>query len=493
MIDYERFCKIKNLRKQQGLTPSQISLEVSLDNRTVKKWLAEDRFRPRKSAQKESKLDPFKKDIVRMIERYPYSAVQVFQKIQEQGFSGGYSIVKEYVRKIRPPRKEAFLTLSFAPGECAQVDWGSYGTVKVGNTLRRLSFFIMVLCYSRMMYLEFTVSQTMEHFLACHQRAFEFFKAVPKKLMVDNLKSAVLRRLTGKAPVFNPKYVDFTNHYGTEIRACNVGKGNEKGRVENGVGYAKKNLLAGLDISDFSIMQPVAMNWLNTIANVRIHRATRKRPVDLFEEERAYLNPLPEYPFDIATITQVRASPQFRVTLDTNHYSVPAQYAGTPLTMKTYPDRVCLYFKEKLIARHNRRYTRHEDYEHPDHPKPLLEKRKKARDHRIFMAFLKLSPRAELYYQKLEDRRVNPHHHVRKIVALSEIYGVDAVSRAIEDSFVYHTFSSEYIANILEQRVRFTKPPGALHLTRREDLLELTVEQPDLSIYDINLNNKKEE
>ena len=170
--------------------------------------------------------------------------------------------VKDYVRKVRPPKQKAFLKLSFAPGECAQVDWGTYGNVRVGSTSRRLSFFIMVLCHSRMMYVEFTVSQTMEHFLGCHQNAFEFFGRVPQRIMVDNLRSAVLKRIVGTAPVFNPKYLDFANHYGFTIAACNVGKGNEKGRVENGVGYVKKNFLSGLKIRDFADLNPALMRWL---------------------------------------------------------------------------------------------------------------------------------------------------------------------------------------------------------------------------------------
>lgn len=108
------------------------------------------------------------------------------------------------------------------------------------------------------MYVEFTVSQTMEHFLACHQNAFDFFGAVPKRIMVDNLKSAVLKRIVGQAPVFNPKYLDFAHHHGFAITACNVRAGNEKGRVENGVGYVKKNFLAGLDIPDFAAIHPAA-------------------------------------------------------------------------------------------------------------------------------------------------------------------------------------------------------------------------------------------
>ena len=177
-----------------------------------------------------------------MLETHPYTAAQIFQRLREDDFDGGYTIVKEYVRKVRPPKIKAFLKLSFAPGECAQVDWGSYGSVAVGETRRRLSFFVMVLCYSRMMYVEFTVSQTMEHFLGCHQNAFDFFGAVAGKVMVDNLKSAVLKRIVGKDPIFNPKYLDFANHHGFTIVPCAVGKGNEKGRVESGVGLCQKKL-----------------------------------------------------------------------------------------------------------------------------------------------------------------------------------------------------------------------------------------------------------
>src|SRR5919204_217790 len=265
-----------------------------------------------------------------------------YHRLREQGFTGGYSIVKAYVRTVRPKRQPAFLKLAFAPGECAQVDWGSFGSVPVGQTQRRLSFFVMVLCYSRMMYVEFTVSQTMEHFLACHQHAFEFFGGIPHKVMVDNLKSAVLTRALGEAPVLNPKYLDFATHHGFTIAPCNVGKGNEKGRVENGVGYVKKNVLAGLEIPDFSVLHPAARHWLDTVANARVHGETKTTPITLWHKERPSLRPLPLHPFDIATVSQVRASRQFRITLDTNRYSVPAHYAGQALTLKTYPDRLCL-------------------------------------------------------------------------------------------------------------------------------------------------------
>ncbi len=220
------------------------------------------------------------------------------------------------------------------------------------------------------------------------------------------------------------------------------------------------------------------------IANVRIHGETRKKPIELFQEEKPHLLPLPPHPFDIAAVHQVRASSQFRVAFDSNRYSVPAQYAGARLTLKAYPDRLCIYHENDLIARHPRSFDRHQDFEDPDHPKPLLAQRQKARDQSLFLRFLALSPKATDYYRELDNRRMNPRHHVQKIVALSEIHGPDKVRRAIEDAFTFQAFSCEYIANLLEQRARLLPEPGALHLTRREDLLEIDVQQPDLSIYE---------
>ena len=158
MIDYEAFSRIHHLHSRDKLTPAQIAEALDLNLKTVKKWLGKNRYERRKPAVRKSKLDPFKKEIIRMLEKHPYKAVQIFQRIQEDGFDGGYTIVKDYVARVRPPKTRAFLKLSFAPGECAQVDWGSYGSVPVGDTTRRLSFFVMVMCYSRMMYAEFSLS-----------------------------------------------------------------------------------------------------------------------------------------------------------------------------------------------------------------------------------------------------------------------------------------------------------------------------------------------
>jgi transposase len=486
MIDYETYCKIRDHRDRQGLSITQTAQALGLHPETVSKWSRRERYEQRAQVVRGSQLDPYKGLIVRWLEAHPLSSQQIFQRLREAGYRGGLTIVNMYVRRIRPPKRKAFLKLTFAPGECAQIDWGEYGSVGVGSTRRRLSFFVMVQCYSRQMYVEFTVSQTMEHFLGCHERAFAVL-GVPTKIMVDNLKSAVLRRLTGAAPVFNPRYVDYARHHSFAIAPCNVAAGNEKGRVESGVGYVKKNFLNGTEFIDFSAVNPAAQAWLNDISNVREHGETHRRPVDLFAEERGVLRTANPNPYDLARVIPLRASSQFRITLDTNRYSVPAEFSNQRVTVKAYPDRICIYHQDRLIARHLRSFDRHQDIEDPDHPKALLEQRKNAREQRLLSQFLSLSSKAPAYYEGLLARRFNARGHVRKIIALAEIYGTDACSRAIDDALVFNAFSSEYIAHLLEARARTkSQPTSPLSLTRRADLLDLELPEPDLSIYEVD-------
>jgi transposase len=490
MIDFETFSKIRQLFDQKQLKISQIAVELDLDEATVAKWVKIQKYRRRQSSKRSSKLDPYKGQIVALLERHPYTGQQILQQLRAQGYRGGCSILNDFVRKVRPIRKPAFLTLHFAPGECAQVDWGCAGSIVVGSTRRRLSFFVMVLCYSRLMYLEFTLAESMEQFLTCHQHAFEFIGHVPAKVMIDNLKTGVLRHPWGEKAQFNPRYVDFAGHYGFEPVACAIGKANQKGRVENGVGYVKKNFLNGLEIPSFSAINPGAHQWLNETANVRMHGETHRKPIDLFAEEKSALKPLPVLPYDCSVIKSVSGNNRCRVQFDGNRYSIPYLYASQKLTAKIYPDRLSIYHHEKLIATHQRCYDRRQDIRNPDHEKELLAQRQKARQQTLLLAFLSLSPQSELYCRKLDESRLNAPHHVQKIVALSEIYGPDKVARAIADAIAYEAYGCEYIANILEQRERIHTTPSALHLTRRQDLLDLEIPAADLSPYEPKPNSR---
>lgn len=486
MIDYETRCKIRHMHRQEGLNFQQIGRTLGIDPETAAKYARAEKFTPRRApGKKTSKLEAFKPVIQRLLERHPYSATQIFQKLSAEGYTGGFTILKDYVRLMRPVRHPAFLTLAFEPGEAAQVDWGYAGMIQIGQTRRRLSFFVMVLCHSRMAFVEFTCGEAMEHFLSCHKNALEYFGGVPRTVLIDNLKTGVLSHPAGGTATFHPRYRDFAAHYGFEPRACNVRKANEKGRVENGVGYVKKNFLAGLDIPPgLAAINTAARHWLETIANVRIHAETRQAPQTLFAIEKPALRPLPPVAADTSVARLVRVTNRCRVVLDTNRYSVPALYASQRLTLHAFPDRLCLYHAHNLVATHIRSYERHRDFEDPEHVKELLDQRRRARDAKWLLTFYSLGPQAEYYHRQLSARSLNARQHVNKIVALIDIHGADQVARALDDAIASEAFASQYIENILDQRQRLAPPPGPLHLTRRSDLLEIELSAADLSPYD---------
>ena len=485
MIPYALYCQIRSLSQEQKLTVGQIARQLQLDKKTVRYWLKHE-YHPAPRPGRGSKLDPYKPRIRAWLEAHDLSAQQVLQRLQAEGLEVRYTIVCDYVRLVRPKPVKAFLSLQFAPGECLQVDWGSWGAIPIGSTRRRLSFFVAVLCYSRLLYVEFTLGQGQEQFLHCHENAFRFFGGVPESVMVDNCKTAVLSHPVGQPAQFNLRYLDFANHYGFKIRACGVRKAHEKGRVENAVKFIKENFLRGMELPPWAALNPAARHWLDTIANVRVHGQTHQTPLALFAQEKPKLKSLPTHLYDVATVRTLPVNSRFRVIVETNRYSVPAHLAGSTLVARIYPDRLVLFHQDQCVAEHPRSYERHRDFEHPDHARPLLEQRLRAREQQLLHRFLSLSPEAPDYYEQLRQRRLNARHHVQKILALLEVYGSDKVCRALQDAHQHQAYSCEYIANLLEQRARPLPEPGALHLTRAADLLDLELPEPDLSVYERN-------
>ena len=336
-----------------------------------------------------------------------------------------------------------------------------------------------------MLYAEFFYGEATEHWLAAHRNAFEFFGSVPKKVIVDNCKTAVIQPAVGdRPPVYNSQYLDFSRHYGFKPVACPPRKPNQKGRVENGVGYIRTSFLAGREPAAIEAMNPALAHWRDTIANVRIHSTTGRRPLDLFEEtDRDLMGPLPAGPHSCTVSKTVSATSRFRVSVDTNRYSVRAAFAGRKLDLRLTAERVTFYDNGQLIADHPRCYGHRQPVVNREHERELLLRTRYARDQHQLGRFLALGPAAETYLGGLREKRPDWRSHVRRINALVEIHGRDEVARLLCDASEHHAFSSEYVLNILEARKRVLPEPGALHITRGHDLLELDLPEPDLDIY----------
>lgn len=470
-----------------GLGIRAVARRLGIHRKTVRAGLDAARPPTASPARRGSIIDPHRGWLLARMQQYPEArASNLFRQLAERGYEGGYSLVKQTVAELRPRTKKAYLTLSFAPGECAQVDWGAWQGVDVPGGRRRLSFFVMVLCHSRMMYAEFFFGEAMEYWLRAHRNAFEVFGGVPERVMVDNCKTAVLKaRRGGSAPEFNPAYEDFARHYGFRISACNPGRPNEKGRVENAVGYIKSGFLAGREPCCPEALGPALADWTANVANVRVHGTTGKRPRDVFEQvERGALSPLPAGPHD-CSVAEVRvADSRFRVTVDDNRYSVPSASASRKVQVFRHVDRIVVRSLDgDPLADHPRSFGRKQEIADPDHERALVLEMRHSRDRRRLTLFLAPGPDAPVYLAALRDRRPAWRDHVDRICALAEIHGRDALVRALADTTESEAFGADYVCNLLEARTRFAPEPGPLHVTRRSDLLELDLPEPDLNVY----------
>ena len=474
--------------RQQGLSIRAVARRLKLHRRTVRAACKATHPPRRSGAERASLLDAHRKWLMGKLEQYPeLTARRLLDILREQrGFTGGYSIVKSEVADLRPRLKPAYLSLRFAPGECAQADWGCWRTVEVPGGVRQLSFFVMVLCHSRLLYAELSLGEAQEHWHACHRNAFEFFGGVPERVMVDRCKTAVLGTAPDGRPILNPAYEDFARHCGFGISPCTAGRANEKGRVENGVGYLKTAFFAGREPAPLPALQAALRDWLENRANQRLHAATGRRPAEVFAaEERSALKPLPATPHDCCATVQVAADNRFRVTVETNRYSVPSEYASRRLILRRYADRIVLVDPAdgRLIADHPRSYGRRQDLPLPEHERDFLVRTRHRRDRRMLERFLSLGSAAEPYLAQLRDRRPDWRRHVERISALAEIHGRDEVARVLADALDHQAFAADYLLAILSFRARRTTEPGPLHVTRRQDLLDLTIPEPDLNIY----------
>lgn len=492
MISYEQFHRIKALQAS-GLSAGQIASRTGISEKTARLWMGRERYEPkRRPPPRPGKLSAWTGRIGELlVECDSYTAVQIFDKLRAEGYEGSYTLVKEHVRKVRPRKRRVYEDLVFAPGEAAQVDFGECGLTEVGNTRRKLYVFVMVLCHSRLMYIEFILRQATEQFLTCHRHAFEAFGGVPHAVIVDRTKCAILGNDRFGNPIPNPRYDDFRRHCGFKIRACGPRKPYQKGRVEAGVKYVKANFMNGRPVEPFEAVKAAGAQWLGDIANRRVHRMTGRRPVELYEDvERKAMLPLPMLPYDCSVVQSKLVDKQARFSYDGNRYSVPPQYAPGKITVHVLPDSLSVYADGQLIARHARCYEkRAKPIVDPDHNIELRRQRRRSEDRKLVQRFLQLGQEAITYYEGLQKRSLNERSHVRKILALAEYHDPDSVRQALHDAAAHSAFSAEYIANLLQFRSA-VREPSPLHLSRNQDLLELELPEPDLGVYDSRCSPK---
>jgi transposase len=485
----DEYFEIRKLH-DEGLTVRAIARRLGVHRRKVRAALKSPIPPASSSTRRGSIIDPYRGWILAKLQQYPQlSASRIHQMLTEQGFSGSYTLVKEVVAELRPRVQTVYQSLDFAPGECAQVDWGVWDSVDVPGGRRRLSFFAMVLCDSRMLYAELTFGESLEFWLQAHRNAFEYFGGVPERVMVDNCKTAVIIPRRGqRQATLNLDYAAFARHYHFHVQPCAVRAPQQKGRVERAIRHIRDGFLAGREPAVPDAINPLLREWLDTIANTRVHKTTGERPIDAFNQrEKAALQLLPTLPHSCSAITSVVANSCCRITVGDNRYSIPPSHARRRLILHRGVTFIRLLdpVDQRLIAQHPRSYARKQDIVDPDHQRALDQLTKRARVNRAITDFLKLGGDAHAYLLGLKAKHPNHRRHITEINALADIYGSDRLRRALADCHAHGVYAAAYIqSHLAAQEPRADPAPGPLHVTRNADLLQLELPEPDLDAYD---------
>jgi len=445
---------------------------------TIKKYLEAPAQGPAQR-QRESKLDPFKSTIADWLEKDPTAtAAVVEQRLRPLGYKGGHSVLRAYVHTVRPQLRpsRAFLRMEPPPGERFEVDWGHFGVLDYASDKRKLYAFALVEAHSRMLYLEFTHSQSFETFVRCHVHAFTALGGVAREIAYDNLATAVAEH-DGRLVRFLPRFLAFAREYGFYPKACNVAAGWEKGKVERAIGYARQNFWPLREFTDLHDVNRQARQWLSEIANQRQHRETRERPIDRFKP--ATLRPLPVIPYDHRDTVEALVHKDIRLQFDGNRYCVPHRLVGRRLTLKADSSSVTIYDRTHEIVSYPRCCRRGQTLGADRFEAELADLRPAAKrsraQQRLFAVLDGLCSQAmlEAYLRDMADTDRALSRQLAELLELIRQYGPEPVADAITKASAARAFGADYIANILRQQQspRQTQPPLRLRNPLLNDLV----------------------
>jgi transposase len=403
--------------------------------------------------QRKSLVEPYFSFIKEELERHPrLTAARLFLMCQERGYKGGSDHFRTMVRRIRPEkRREAFARLETSMGEQGQVDWGSFGKISVPNGVRTLSCFVMVLSWSRAIYLEFFYEQTMSAFLEGHSHALEWFGGIPRILLYDNLKSVVLERV-GNIIRFNPNFMEYANEIGFEPRPVAVRRGNEKGRVERAIRYIRDNFFAGRSFKSIEDLNEQARIWRENTSLERKHQGSINMTVkQAFEIEQPTLRRLPaQMPLTFETfLTKVPKVPEIRI--DGNDYAVPGDYVYKQVQVRLSQRKVIVDYADNKVAEHTRSWEKRRFIDEQGFMKQVVESKGKAFEDGTKSRLLRMLPNLELFLIGAKEERFSLGSIVAAIDRLVDSYGPQMVDKALKEALQNAQFHSGSITLILER------------------------------------------
>jgi len=410
-----------------------------------------------------------------------HTAKRIFDRLRdEQGYTGGYTAVKEAVRYWRSRHAEVFVPLVHSPGE-AQVDFGTAQVILEGVTTK-VALFVMTLMYSDAVFCCVFPRECTETFLEGHRRAFEFFGGVPKRISYDNSKIAVSRIIGPRRRELTQAFLRLVSHYLFASHFCLIRRPNEKGQVEGLIGYTRRNFLVPVPRID-------RLEGLNTELQTKCRADLARRlrgqtatKAQRLEEERPALLKLPRQSFEARRVATAKVDSQALVRFDSNSYSVPTDYAHQAVTVVGGIDQVRFVCRHRVIARHRRHWGRQQVQFDPRHYLALLERKPGALDFARPLEHWQLPACFHLLRRRLEAQL--DHDGTRqyiKVLRLLESASMARLAAAIEQTLAIGAISADAVRVILQARRE--RPVGLFNLDGRPHLKLVRVHSPDLSAY----------
>ena len=488
MITPEQHAEIRRLYYGEHWKVGTIATALGVHHDTVRAAIANDTQGLRRGTCRATILDPYLPFIRDTLAQYPrLRATRLFEMVKGRGYTGSVVQLRRTVRLIRPAATAAvYRRLTTLAGEEAQVDWGSFGVIRIGRGVRPLSGFVMVLSYSRAIFALFTVDQTLESFLRGHVEAFAAFHGIARTLVYDNLRSAVLER-AGTAIRFHPRLLELAGHYHFAPRPCTPGRANQKGKIERQIHYLRHAFFAARTFADLEDLNAQFRRWRDDIAHQRPHPEQRECTVaQVLAAEQPRLLPLPTHPFDTEVMRTVISGKTPYVRFDRNSYSIPHTHVRRPLTLLASPTTVRVLAGTEEIARHARSYDSNDVVEQEAHVAGLVAATRQdnpstARD-RLRLAV----PAAAPLLERLAARGESLRAHSVRLLALLDDYGPQELTAAIERALERDALGAGAIAHLLEtrRRQRGLKPPMPMVLPDRPGVRDLDVTPHRLETYD---------
>ena len=465
-----------------------IAAQLRVHHGTVRRVLAQAGVEVRRTPVRASIVAPYMAFIVETLAKYPtLRASRLYTMVRERGYTGAPDHFRAIVARLRPrPAAEAYLRLRTLPGEQSQTDWAHFGKLIIGRAERPLMAFVMVLSYSRQLFLRFYLGASMSYFIRGHVEAFTYFNSVPRVVLYDNLRSAVLER-AGDAIRFNPRLLELAAHYRFEPRPVALARGNEKGRVERAIRFARDAFFAAREFRDLDELNAQALAWCEGAAAERPCPQDRGRSVrEVFAEEQPHLLSLPDNPFPCEERVEVSVRKTPYVRFDLNDYTIPHDHINRTLTVLATLDTVRILEGSEVIATHPRSFDRGAQIEHPGHIEALVTRKRAARAHRGQDRLQHAAPSAKPLFVLGAERGAHLGVLTRGLLQLLDSHGAQALEAAIAAALAQDSAHLGAVRHFIDAHAhaRGQRPPLAVSLPDDPRLQNLSVRAQPLTDYD---------